>query len=91
MAVRVACACATATSTSETGDVRVSSENEVHESAGIGLDHIEELGLRGGELLHKLIVEVRVLQDALANQTKVRVRSKRSEWVGTAWHSSAHA
>jgi hypothetical protein len=82
----MACASARA-SASESGNVGISTKDKIHESAGIRLDDLEELGLRSGELLHKLVVEVRVLEDALANQTKVGVRSKRSEGVCTTGHS----
>ena len=68
--------------------IRVTTEDQVHEGTGVLLDHSEKLGLGLLELLHELVIEVRVLQDTLSDKSKVGVSSKSSEWVGTTGHTT---
>ena len=57
----VATMAASARGAAEAGDVGVSTEDKIHEGAGVLLNNLEELGLRSCQLLHELVIEVRVL------------------------------
>jgi len=73
----------------EAGDVGVSTKDKIHEGAGVLLNNLEELGLRSCQLLHELVVEVRVLEDALSDQCEVRVACEGSERVRARGHAAA--
>ena len=62
----------TSTSKRETS-IWITAKNEIHEGARVSLDQLEKLRLTLRQLLHELIVEVRILKNSLSNHTEIRV------------------
>lgn len=75
--------CSTCTSTGYLWDsaVGVSTKNEIHKLTRVLLDQGKKLRLSLSKLLHKLVVEIRILKNALSNQSKVGVGCKGCKWV----------